>query len=219
LFNQVNYKFLYAGENLAVNFSDSGDVINAWMNSPSHRSNILNHNFTETGIATAQGTYNGQSALFVVQLFGQPSLQAAVTSTKPVATTPAKTVSPVVSQQQNLPINVVTTSTTSSIQEMFVAIRGAETQGDASQVAVDMQNDVTSNTNIVQKVVASPNKVVSYILITLGILMGVALILGIFIKIRIQHPRLIFNGLLFLLIIGGVLALNYHLFVTRVSIM
>ena len=52
-----------AGENLAVNFSDSQDVTNAWMNSPEHRANILNGDFTQIGIATAQGTYKGISGL------------------------------------------------------------------------------------------------------------------------------------------------------------
>jgi hypothetical protein len=38
----VGYAFQYAGENLAVNFTESTDVDQAWMNSPDHRSNILN---------------------------------------------------------------------------------------------------------------------------------------------------------------------------------
>ncbi len=54
-FQQVDYNFDYAGENLAVNFSDSGDVTTAWMNSPEHRANILSTDFTQIGIATAQG--------------------------------------------------------------------------------------------------------------------------------------------------------------------
>ena len=54
-FEQVGYSFDYAGENLAVNFSDSQDVTDAWMNSPEHRANILSANFTQIGMATAQG--------------------------------------------------------------------------------------------------------------------------------------------------------------------
>ena len=38
-FAQQDYTFDYAGENLAVDFSDSGDVERAWMNSPTHRAN------------------------------------------------------------------------------------------------------------------------------------------------------------------------------------
>jgi len=53
----VGYNFDYAGENLAVNFSDSEDVTTAWMNSPEHRANILSTDFTQIGIAAAQGVY------------------------------------------------------------------------------------------------------------------------------------------------------------------
>ena len=38
---QAGYNFSFAGENLAVYFSDSNDVNTAWMNSPEHRANLL----------------------------------------------------------------------------------------------------------------------------------------------------------------------------------
>ncbi len=72
-FKQADYAFDYAGENLAVDFSDSVDVERAWMNSPTHRENILNPKFTEIGIATAEGIFQGRSTTFVVQAFGTPS--------------------------------------------------------------------------------------------------------------------------------------------------
>lgn len=84
-FGEAGYTFLYAGENLAVNFSESDNVNRAWMNSPLHRENILNTNFTEIGIATATGVYKGKTTTFVVQMFGSP-LARAVTP-PPVATT------------------------------------------------------------------------------------------------------------------------------------
>lgn len=70
--DKADYRFGCAGENLAVNFIDSKDVTDAWMNSPSHRENILNNNFTEIGIGMAQGSYQGQKTTFVVQMFGRP---------------------------------------------------------------------------------------------------------------------------------------------------
>lgn len=73
-FRDVNYGFIYAGENLAVHFSDSSDVVRAWMDSPGHRDNILNEHFTEIGIATAQGYFEGRQTIFVVQMFGRPSI-------------------------------------------------------------------------------------------------------------------------------------------------
>lgn len=72
-FKEAGYSFAYAGENLAVDFTDSDDVVEAWMDSPTHRANILDSRFTEIGIATAVGTYKGQKAIFVVQMFGTPA--------------------------------------------------------------------------------------------------------------------------------------------------
>jgi len=43
----VEYKYQYAGENLAVNFKDSEDVTLAWMNSPTHNANIVKAEYTE----------------------------------------------------------------------------------------------------------------------------------------------------------------------------
>jgi hypothetical protein len=72
-FDRVGYSYRYAGENLAVNFKESYEVDEAWMNSPTHRDNILSKKFEEIGIATATGEYKGKEAVFVVQLFGRRS--------------------------------------------------------------------------------------------------------------------------------------------------
>ena len=71
--DQVGYKYTYAGENLAVNFSDSKDVEDAWMKSPTHHANLVKPQFTQIGIAVANGTYKGKDATFVVQFFGAPA--------------------------------------------------------------------------------------------------------------------------------------------------
>ncbi len=69
---KAGYTYLYAGENLAVNFENSEDVERAWMNSETHRLNIMNPKYTEVGIATSTGIYKGRPAVFVVQMFGTP---------------------------------------------------------------------------------------------------------------------------------------------------
>jgi hypothetical protein len=79
-FDQVGYAYVHAGENLAINFSESADVVDAWMNSEGHKMNILDSKFTETGIATAVGTYKGKESVFVVQLFGTPRAGTSTTA-------------------------------------------------------------------------------------------------------------------------------------------
>jgi uncharacterized YkwD family protein/spore coat assembly protein SafA len=53
-------KFSAAGENIAYGQRTPQQVMNAWMNSPGHRSNILNPSYTEIGVGLAK-TKNGVS--------------------------------------------------------------------------------------------------------------------------------------------------------------
>ena len=84
-FKQVGYNFSSAGENLAVNFFESSDVAQAWMNSPTHRANIVKKDYKEMGIGVAKGIYKGQNTVFVVELFGTP-LKIISTTSVPVKT-------------------------------------------------------------------------------------------------------------------------------------
>lgn len=78
-FEQVAYRYAHAGENLAIHFKDSDAVVAAWMDSPTHRANIANSNYTEIGVGTAKGTYEGHQTVFVVQLFGTPAVPLVAT--------------------------------------------------------------------------------------------------------------------------------------------
>jgi len=71
-FDRAGYEYQKAGENLAVNFDDSKEVVSAWMNSPTHKENILKNGYSEIGVGTAEGMYKGKKATFVVQLFATP---------------------------------------------------------------------------------------------------------------------------------------------------
>lgn len=72
-FQKVGYNFLYAGENLAINFTDASEVRDAWLASPTHRANLLDKRFREIGMATVSGTYESEPTVYVVQLFGTPA--------------------------------------------------------------------------------------------------------------------------------------------------
>jgi len=71
-FLQSGYNYRYAGENLAIGFMDSKEIFNAWFNSPSHKENILNPNYKESGLAILNGNLGGGETTVVVQLFGSP---------------------------------------------------------------------------------------------------------------------------------------------------
>lgn len=83
-FDQVGYKYTAAGENLAIGFLDSEEVYTAWLNSFSHRENILGPDYQEIGIAVAKGDFQGKETTVVVQLFGTPKKETVVLAENPV---------------------------------------------------------------------------------------------------------------------------------------
>jgi len=85
-FKQAGYSYSIAGENLARDFSDTSDMVSAWMQSPTHKENIMNARYRETGVAVVNGTLLGTETTLVVQLFG-----SAPTNTPKISDT-AKTV-------------------------------------------------------------------------------------------------------------------------------
>lgn len=72
-FKEVNYDYLYAGENLARDFFSADSVISAWMASPTHKENLVNDRYQEIGVAVVEGELEGLRTTLVVQLFGTPA--------------------------------------------------------------------------------------------------------------------------------------------------
>jgi len=66
------YRYEYAGENLAKDFMFSDGVVKAWMDSKTHRENILRPNYDEIGFAIVNGVLNGEETTLVVQMLGKP---------------------------------------------------------------------------------------------------------------------------------------------------
>ncbi|MBM3257192.1 MAG: hypothetical protein FJY98_02575 [Candidatus Liptonbacteria bacterium] len=193
-FEMVGYDFSYAGENLAVNFLDSEDVTNAWMESPTHRANILRGNFTEIGIATAQGEYEGKPATFVVQLFGSPAK-------KKVAAAPNR-------QKVSSPI------LESSSTPLFVAVRGAEIAAESlNPKSIEPQN------NPVQGALAAPRKLANGVYIFFIGLFALALLIMIWNMSLTRHPRLIFGGALVIVVAGAGILINQHVSLLSASIL
>ena len=71
-FKSAGYQYSVAGENLAKDFYDTEGLMRAWMNSPTHRANIVNSKYQEIGIAVVNGVLNGVKTTLVVQHFGTP---------------------------------------------------------------------------------------------------------------------------------------------------
>lgn len=72
--NQNDYVYSVAGENLARDFTHTQDMVEAWMNSPTHRENIINPKYKDIGIAVVDGQFNGIETTLVVQMFGSQAV-------------------------------------------------------------------------------------------------------------------------------------------------
>lgn len=92
-FNQAGYEYMHAGENLGEGFSDNSTLMRAWMNSPTHKANVLKPEYKEFGIGFATGTFQSkEDNTIAVVHFGTRMDQATAT---PVPTsTPAPTPNP-----------------------------------------------------------------------------------------------------------------------------
>jgi len=80
-FKKAGYEYTYAGENLAMDFREAEGVVEAWMESPKHRENVLNPKYRDIGIAVVTGKVNGKMATLVVQHFGTTFVRIAKTAT------------------------------------------------------------------------------------------------------------------------------------------
>ena len=98
---QLHVGYSVAGENLAMGFSDSADVVNAWIKSKTHYANIVDRDYTEVGVAMASGKYKNFDTTFVAQVFATPANQA------PSATPKVKTNSKIKNIDNKIqPLNV-----------------------------------------------------------------------------------------------------------------
>jgi hypothetical protein len=68
----VGYSYANAGENLARGFNTTDGIIEAWMESPTHRANVLDKNYTEVGFAAVNGTMEGKKTTLVVAMYARP---------------------------------------------------------------------------------------------------------------------------------------------------
>ncbi|PIT93843.1 hypothetical protein COU00_02215 [Candidatus Falkowbacteria bacterium CG10_big_fil_rev_8_21_14_0_10_43_11] len=69
---EQGYQYSIVGENLAINFTASEPLFNAWLASPMHKKNILHDDFREIGLAIKTSYWLGEETTLVVELFGAP---------------------------------------------------------------------------------------------------------------------------------------------------
>lgn len=68
--DRAGYSYSKAGENLAKNFSTASATVGAWMDSSSHRDNVLSSAYQDVGFATASGEIDGKPTTVIVAFYG-----------------------------------------------------------------------------------------------------------------------------------------------------
>jgi len=188
---KVGYEYQYAGENLAVNFSDSKDVTNAWMASPTHKANIVKGNYTEIGTGIASGIYEGKETIFAAQVYANPLTKK---TTPPNQSAGVKKIEKVLnSTNTKEPTNVL----------------GAEVVVNLGSVE-NVEIKPIQQPAFWQKLFASPRNTMNTILFVVFGIIAIALFFYILVKARQYHLDLITNGLIVLAIIGAIFVANYY---------
>lgn len=193
-FQKSGYEFMYAGENLAIDFTESSDIESAWLASPKHRENIIDGRFTEIGIAAKTAMWQGKETTFVVQLFGRPS--------RAIATVAPETTTTPLSPQDNPTVPTVAGVANPPAKNLTVISESPETvivkNTDALpsiNLTADSSAPQAAKADAVQKAIVSIPSISSYALTALSLIVLLGLILFVFIEIRRQHPKHVLVGI------------------------
>lgn len=235
-FNQAGYKFLYAGENLAINYTESVDIENAWMASPLHRENLLNVKFHEIGIAAVEGVYENNPTIFVVQMFGTPARVMAASSApsnKNTSTTTSSVQKELVATTTEKIVNVneYSASTTEKLEFEDGLVKGEATGTLAvlsplvtTKELVIVKNNTTleseaSETLLVgkystwyERLLFGGPRYVDLAYKGLIVLVAFALVLMVLIEIRKQHYKHILYGVILLIVLTVLVGINRGFF-------
>ncbi len=97
----AGYNYTFAGENLARGFTNTQEVIDAWMASPTHKQNMLSGNYKEVGFAIRTGNLTGEETVLVVEMFGSRELSGVpqTAGTKPEIAVASNTTEEVVNKE------------------------------------------------------------------------------------------------------------------------
>ena len=174
--DKSGYDYYYAGENLAMNFLDSEEVIDGWLNSPSHKENLLNKDYKDIGIAVLSGDFNneGINRILVVQMFGsktKPSIPIAMAQTPDAE-------EPVILEEVIVPEEILndeevlseTTETTETTIQPVIGAAGEQAQDIINQQVLAQKSVLAQINSNTRNQVETVNKIIAGFIIFLGVL-------------------------------------------------
>lgn len=195
------YNYTVAGENLAIGFLTAKEATEAWMNSPSHRANLLNNNYREIGVAVKGVEIEGREGILVVQMFGaqttqvvanKPKVQQPKVSPAPTIPTPL-TVANSQTKGESITLQQVTTDdTVAPVQSTIVRYENAEN--------VKKVSDIINKSFSVYTLIVAALSVIAFFFLerSKGMVFKVAFNFAIFfISVIVPSSGIIFEGLIF----------------------
>ncbi len=141
-FDRAGYAYVYAGENLAIDFTTGEATQAAWMNSSGHRRNILGSSYANIGIAVVTGEFEGRTTTVVVQHFGalsnvQRGAPMSTTTSPTPSTTPLERSTRPTALPALAPPTILEPSEGKILPSGASTVRGNAAAGSVVQVTLD----------------------------------------------------------------------------------
>ena len=212
---EANYSFIYAGENLAIDFRESARVEGAWLNSPTHRANVLNSRFTEIGIMALDGVFEGRNTTFVVEFFGKPAgvkvAEASTDTTVSEAIAPEKEIvadpevagataegTEVKTPKTNIPVKII--AETDEVTEKFISAENTEaTEPPVENVSLSQNKNLST---WYTRLVVNPTNTIKTIYGILLILVFLAMSTMLTVEYQRHHTKHLALGVALIVVIG-----------------
>lgn len=178
--NKKEYDYVFAGENLAMDFTSGEMIHRAFLKSPTHRRNLLDPDYKNIGVAVVSGKMFGNDTDILVMFFG------------------AQRGDLVIAKQDAKLRFVPSESSTQAYKQIE--------KNETSESIIVLGSESKSSSDLVTFIVDWMN----VLFVAFVIYISTCLFLNIFIKIRIQYRSLILQSIIVLSLIASLLITKLH---------
>lgn len=218
--DRSDYDYVYAGENLAMDFVTAEVVHQAFMKSPSHRRNILNDKYKEIGVAVLEGEIDGRETILLVNFFGtkRSDVVTGIAANQPAEGSGTETAQEPILTNTN-PDNVnsgvagaATTDNTVAGPRTIEAVSDTPTPGPINEGVIVVQTSEKAGRTMIDFVIEYSN----IFFLAFLIFMLISLALNVFINIKVQHSAVILQSVVVIALLASMLLIKLH-FVENVA--
>lgn len=202
--DRSEYDYIYAGENLAMDFITAEVVQAAFLKSPTHRKNILNPKYTEVGIAVLNGELDGRQTTLLVEFFGTQRKDS-----ETLALAKVEESAPAAPEVADVPDKIAGVETSAGEVKPEVpasVVADNPTPGPINEGIIIVSTSQKSSKTLVDAVVEYSN----IFFIAFILFIGISLLLNIFIKIKVQHTSVILQSVVVIALLLSMVLVKFH---------